>query len=85
LTSAHASGIVIVKEKKIKPSKVDENAPVEQTFKSRCFNRKMKEKGKPSKGNVLMEQMKEKDKPSDGILFQRKEEGTLQWRRKPSR
>jgi len=29
--------------------------------------------------------MKGKDKPSDGILFQRKKEGTLQWRRKPSR
>jgi len=33
--------------------------------------------------NVPMEPVKEKDKTSEGIIFLK--EGTLQWRRKPSK
>jgi len=46
------NGIAIVKEKRIKPSRGEKNAPVEQ----------------PSEKGVQMEQVKEKVKPSKGMF-----------------
>ena len=78
MASTHANGIVIVKEKRIKPSGVDQNAPVEQTFKRGCSNGTSEGKGKLLEENVPMEPMKEKGKPSEGMIFQRKEPCTVE-------